>query len=149
ARDLKSLSAIPICLLTAQAEAEQRIVGLETGADDYVVKPFEPRELLLRLQNILKRGRGPSGPRDEIRMGDYTFHVARGEPKRKDETTNPPERERPLLGLFAQGPGPPFPRHELASDDSTGSERAIDVQINRLRRKIETDPTNPVYLQTV
>jgi two-component system phosphate regulon response regulator OmpR len=104
ARDLKSISSIPICLLTAQAEPEQRIEGLEAGVDDYVAKPFEPRELLLRLQNILR---------------------------------------------FAQRPGTPIARHELASDEATGSERAIDVQINRLRRKIETDPANPVYLQTV
>src|SRR5262249_1355011 len=134
ARDLKSISAIPICLLTAQAEAEHRIEGLEAGADDYVVKPFEPRELLLRLQNILKRGRGPSGARTEFKMGNYTSHAPRAEPKRKAEPINPPERERDLLPLFAQRPGTPTARHELASDDSTGSERAIDVQINRLRR---------------
>jgi two-component system phosphate regulon response regulator OmpR len=149
ARGLKSISSIPICLLTAQVEPEQRIEGLETGVDDYMAKPFEPRELLLRLQNILKRGRGPSGPRDEIKMGDYTFHVGRGELKRKDETIKLTERERDLLRLFAQRPGTPIARHELASDDSSGSERAIDVQINRLRRKIETDPASPVYLQTV
>jgi two-component system phosphate regulon response regulator OmpR len=149
ARDLKTISNIPICMLTARAEPEQRIEGLEIGVDDYVAKPFEPRELLLRLQNILKRGRGPSGPRDEIRMGDFTFHVGRGELRRNDETIKLTERERDLLRLFAQRPGSPIARHELASDDSTGSERAIDVQINRLRRKIETDPANPVFLQTV
>jgi two-component system phosphate regulon response regulator OmpR len=149
ARELKTISNVPICLLTARAEAEHRIEGLEIGVDDYVVKPFEPRELLLRLQNILKRGRGPAGPRDEIKMGDYVFHVARGELKRADESIKLTERERDLLRLFAQRPGMPVARHELASDDSTGSERAIDVQINRLRRKIESDPANPVYLQTV
>jgi len=117
--------------------------------DDYVVKPFEPRELLLRLQNILKRGRAPSGPREEIRMGDFIFHVGRGELKRNEESVKLTERERDLLRQFAQRPGMPIPRHELASDDSTGSERAIDVQINRLRRKIEIDSANPVYLQTV
>jgi two-component system, OmpR family, phosphate regulon response regulator OmpR len=150
ARDLKAISNIPICMLTARAEPEQRIEGLEIGVEDYVAKPFEPRELLLRLQNILKRGRGgPSGPRDEIRMGDFTFHVGRGELRRNDETIKLTERERDLLRLFAQRPGSPIARHELASDDSTGSERAIDVQINRLRRKIESDPANPVFLQTV
>jgi two-component system phosphate regulon response regulator OmpR len=149
ARELKSISNIPICMLTARAETEERILGLEVGVDDYVAKPFEPRELLLRLQNILRRGQGPSGPRDEIRMGDFTFQTARGELKRGDETIKLTERERDLLRLFAQRPGTPIARHELASDESTGSERAIDVQINRLRRKIETDPTNPVYLQTV
>jgi two-component system phosphate regulon response regulator OmpR len=150
ARELKAISNIPICMMTALTDPEQRVEGLEAGVDDYVAKPFEPRELLLRLQNILRRGQGPSGPRDEIRMGDFTFHVARGELKRKDETIKLTERERDLLRLFAQRPGTPIARHELAGDDSTGSsERAIDVQINRLRRKIETDPANPVYLQTV
>jgi two-component system phosphate regulon response regulator OmpR len=149
ARDLKSISNIPICMVTARAEPEERIEGLEIGVDDYIPKPFEPRELLLRLRNILKRGRGPSGPREEVKMGDFTFHVGRGELKKKDETIKLTERERDLLRLFAQRPGTPIARHELASDDSTGSERAIDVQINRLRRKIEGDPANPVYLQTV
>lgn len=149
ARDLKSISSIPICMLTARAEAEDRILGLEVGVDDYVAKPFEPRELLLRLQNILKRGKEPSGPRDEITMGDFTFHVGRGELKRGEESIKLTERERDLLRQFAQRPGMPIARHELAADESTGTERAIDVQINRLRRKIETDPANPVYLQTV
>jgi two-component system phosphate regulon response regulator OmpR len=149
ARDLKGTSNVPICMLTARAEAEERIQGLEIGVEDYVAKPFEPRELLLRLQNILKRRQGPSGPRDEISMGDYTFHVARGELKRGDESIKLTERERELLRQFAQRPGTPIARHELAADESTGTERAIDVQINRLRRKIESDPANPVYLQTV
>jgi two-component system, OmpR family, phosphate regulon response regulator OmpR len=149
ARDLKAVSTVPICLLTARAEPEHRIEGLEVGVDDYVAKPFEPRELLLRLQNILKRGKGPSGPRDEIRMGDFTFHVERGELKRGEESIKLTERERDLLRQFAQRPGMPIARHELSADESTGTERAIDVQINRLRRKIESDPANPVYLQTV
>ena len=149
ARGLKAISNVPICMLTARAEPEDRIEGLEVGVDDYVAKPFEPRELLLRLQNILKRGRGPSGPRDEVTMGDFTFHVGRGELKRGEESIKLTERERDLLRQFAQRPGMPVARHELAADESTGTERAIDVQINRLRRKIETDPANPVYLQTV
>lgn len=149
ARDLKSTSNIPICMLTARAEADERIEGLEAGVDDYIPKPFEPRELLLRLQNILRRGQRPSGPCDEVTMGDFVFHVARGELKRGEESIKLTERERELLRHFAQRPGMPVARHELAADDSTGTERAIDVQINRLRRKIESDPTNPVYLQTV
>lgn len=82
-------------------------------------------------------------------MGSYVFYVSRGELKRDDETIKLTERERDLLRQFAQRPGTPIQRHELSSDDTTGSERAIDVQINRLRRKIEADPSNPVYLQTV
>ena len=149
ARDLKSTSNVPICMLTARAEPEERIEGLEIGVDDYIAKPFEPRELLLRLRNILKRRQGSPGPCDEVTMGDFVFHVARGELKRGDETIKLTERERDLLRHFAQRPGTPVARHELAADDSTGTERAIDVQINRLRRKIESDPANPVYLQTV
>jgi two-component system phosphate regulon response regulator OmpR len=149
ARDLKTISNIPICMLTARAEPEERIEGLEIGVDDYIAKPFEPRELLLRIQNILKRRQGASGPRDEVTMGDFTFHVARGELKRGEESIKLTERERDLLRQFAQRPGMPVARHELAADESTGTERAIDVQINRLRRKIESDPANPVYLQTV
>jgi two-component system phosphate regulon response regulator OmpR len=149
ARELKSISPIPICMLTARAEPENRVEGLEAGVDDYVTKPFEPRELVLRLNNIMRRGRTGHEPRDEIRMGDYAFSVERGELRRGEETIKLTERERDLLRLFASRPGSPIARHELASDESTGSERAIDVQINRLRRKIELDPSNPVYLQTV
>jgi two-component system phosphate regulon response regulator OmpR len=149
ARQLKSVSDIPICLLTARSEAEDRIEGLEAGADDYLPKPFEPRELLLRLKNILRRGNAVPSGGDEIRMGEFVFQIARGELRKGDETIKLTERERELLRQFAQRPGTPIARHELSNDDSTGSERAIDVQINRLRRKIESDPSNPVYLQTV
>jgi two-component system phosphate regulon response regulator OmpR len=149
ARQLKSVSDIPICLLTARSEAEDRIAGLEAGADDYLPKPFEPRELLLRLKNILRRGKAAPGGSDEIRMGEFAFQIARGELRKGDEVIKLTERERELLRQFAQRPGTAIARHELSNDDSTGSERAIDVHINRLRRKIESDPSNPVYLQTV
>jgi two-component system phosphate regulon response regulator OmpR len=132
---------------TARPEAEHRVEGIEIGVDDFVPKPFEPRELVLRLRNIC--GRSPSGPRDEIKMGDYVFYVERGELKRGEESIKLTERERDLLRLFAQRPCSPIARHKLAGDESTGSERAIDVQINRLRRKIEPDPAHPIYLQTV
>jgi two-component system phosphate regulon response regulator OmpR len=149
ARDLKATRPVPICMLTARAEPEHRIEGLEAGVDDYLPKPFEPRELLLRLRNILRRAAGPSAPNDEVRMGAYVFHVSRGELRLGEETIKLTERERDLLRMFAQRIGTPIARHELSGDDSTGNDRAIDVQINRLRRKIETDPSNPVYLQTV
>lgn len=151
ARFLKSQSDVPICMLTAQSETEDRIVGLETGVDDYLPKPFEPRELLLRLQNILKRGTATAAlpESDEIRMGQMTFHIARGELRHGEKSVKLTERERDLLRMFAGRKGDSIARHELAADESTGSERAIDVQINRLRRKIEIDPSNPVYLQTV
>lgn len=153
AREIKAVRDIPICMLTARAEPEQRIEGLEIGVDDYMPKPFEPRELLLRLRNILRRGQAvqapPPPPSDEVRMGTLVFHIARGELRRNDETIKLTERERDLLRQFAQKQGQPIQRHELATDETTGNDRAIDVQINRLRRKIETDPSNPVYLQTV
>ncbi|MEW5962889.1 MAG: response regulator [Pseudomonadota bacterium] len=149
ARDLKATNRIPILMLTARSDPDDRIAGLEVGVDDYVPKPFEPRELLLRVRNILRRGQPAPGPCDEVQMGAFRFHIGRGELKREDETIKLTERERDMLRLFAQRPGTPIARHELSNDDSTGSERAIDVQINRLRRKIETDPSNPVYLQTV
>jgi two-component system phosphate regulon response regulator OmpR len=148
ARSLRNESRVPILMLTARAEPEQRIEGLETGVDDYLAKPFEPRELLLRVSNVLRRG-GAGQATGEVRMGEFVFHVSRGELKRDNETIRLTERERDLLRYFAQRPGMPVSRHELAKDADSGGERAVDVQINRLRRKIEHDPANPVYLQTV
>ncbi len=152
ARWLKQQSPLPILMLTARAEPEDRIQGLETGVDDYLPKPFEPRELLLRINNVLRRARGTSaasGSGDELRMGPFTFHVGRGELRRDDETIRLTERERELLRQFAARAGAPIARHELAKEGGSAGERAVDVQINRLRRKIEKDPANPVYLQTV
>jgi two-component system phosphate regulon response regulator OmpR len=147
ARALRRESQVPILMLTARAEPEQRIEGLETGVDDYLAKPFDPRELLLRVSNVLRRGgNAPSG---EVCMGNFVFHIGRGELKCGSETVRLTERERELLRYFAQRPRAPVSRHELAKDGENGGERAVDVQINRLRRKIEKDPANPVYLQTV
>jgi two-component system, OmpR family, phosphate regulon response regulator OmpR len=148
ARSLRKESHVPILMLTARAEPEQRIEGLETGVDDYLAKPFEPRELLLRVGNVLRRG-GAAKQTGEVRMGEFVFHVARGELRRENETIRLTERERELLRYFAQRPGMPVSRQELAKGEDGGGERAVDVQINRLRRKIEHDPANPVYLQTV
>lgn len=148
AAELKSEMDIPIVMLTARSDPSCRVEGLEAGVDDYLPKPFEPRELLLRLRNVLRRGPTLAGG-DELRIGPLVFHVTRGELRRGDEPVRLTERERDLLRQFASRPGMPIPRHELANDEATGSERAIDVQINRLRRKIEIDPSNPVYLQTV
>ena len=114
----------PILMLTARAEPEQRIEGLETGVDDYLAKPFEPRELLLRVSNVLKRGAAGQAS-GEVRMGEFVFHIARGELKRDNETIRLTERERDLLRYFAQRPGMPVPRHELAKSDS-GGERAVE-----------------------
>ncbi|HML92715.1 response regulator transcription factor [Methyloceanibacter sp.] len=152
AKALRTESQVPILMLTARADPEHRIEGLETGVDDYLAKPFDPRELLLRVGNILKRGT-QAAPPGEIRMGDFVFHISRGELQRDGETVRLTERERELLRYFAQRTGTPVSRLELAKssdkDGDIGGERAVDVQINRLRRKIENDPANPVYLQTV
>jgi two-component system, OmpR family, phosphate regulon response regulator OmpR len=151
ARDLRGYSQIPIIMLTARADAEDRISGLEAGVDDYLPKPFDPRELLLRLKNILKRRAEPepAAAPQELRFGKFTFNPARGELKADGETIKLTEMERNLLRFFAKKPGEIVDREDLAGLSGNESERSVDVQINRLRRKIEADPANPVFLQTV
>ena len=153
ARELRRDSNVPILMLTAMADTEDRVAGLEAGVDDYIPKPFEPRELLLRLNNILRRYDPKEGSREEVRMGPILFHIGRGELKKGDQAIKLTERERDMLRQFAVRPGVAIARHELvgaaiSGADTTASERAVDVQINRLRRKIEPDPANPTYLQT-
>lgn len=147
ARDLKGRSHLPILMLTALAEPDARVAGLETGVDDYVPKPFEPRELLLRIGNILRRA-GPARAAEAARFGPFTFEPARGDLRRGEEMIRLTERERELLKILAAKQGDTVPRLVLVGSDAAG-ERAVDVQINRLRRKIEKDPANPTYLQTV
>ena len=138
-------------MLTARDEAESRITGLEIGADDYVAKPFEPRELSLRIANILKRARPPSAPPAEsVRFGEFVFHIGRGELRRGDEVVRLTDREREMLRVLAAAPGETVPRMALAGTNGDSvNERAVDVQVNRLRRKIEHDPANPLIVQTV
>jgi two-component system phosphate regulon response regulator OmpR len=157
ARKLRASSNVPILMLTARGEAESRIQGLEIGADDYVGKPFEPRELSLRVASILKRARPVATPPIEIvRFGDFVFHVSRGELKRGDDVVHLTDREREMLTLLAVRPGETVARIALAGNSNSNGnngggtgERAVDVQINRLRRKIERDPANPLLVQTV
>ncbi|HEX5935977.1 MAG TPA: response regulator transcription factor [Pseudorhizobium sp.] len=140
----------PVILLTARAEAESRIAGLEAGADDYLAKPFDPRELVLRINNILKRSASSDAPKiEQVMFGPYTFSILRKELRRAAEPVRLTDREQDIMLLFALRAGDTIPRHELIGDDAEVGERTIDVQINRLRRKIEEDPANPVYLQTV
>jgi two-component system, OmpR family, phosphate regulon response regulator OmpR len=149
-QSMRDKRAIPIILLTARAEADARIEGLEAGADDYLPKPFDPRELVLRINNILRRNANADAPKiDQIMFGPFTFSIARKELRRAAETIRLTDREQEIMLLFALRAGDTIPRHELIGDDSEVGERTIDVQINRLRRKIEEDPANPVYLQTV
>jgi two-component system, OmpR family, phosphate regulon response regulator OmpR len=127
-----------------------RIMGLEIGADDYLAKPFEPRELSLRVASILRRARPPSAPPAEsVRFGPFVFHLARGELRRGEETIRLTDREREMLRVLAASVGETVPRQALAGNGDAVSERTVDVQVNRLRRKIEHDPANPLVVQTV
>jgi two-component system, OmpR family, phosphate regulon response regulator OmpR len=150
AKAIRATSAVPIVILTARDERESRIEGLEIGADDYVAKPFEPRELSLRIANILKRAQPPAAPAAEsVRFGPFVFHLGRGELRRGEEIVHLTEREREMLRLLATTPGETVPRLALAGSGVSPNERAVDVQVNRLRRKIERDPANPLIVQTV
>ncbi|MCC5978225.1 MAG: response regulator transcription factor [Salinarimonas sp.] len=153
ARWLRTRSQVPILMLTARADSQDRVTGLEIGADDYLPKPFEPRELVLRLGNIMRRG-GSSESADGtlpdfIRFGPFVYRFDRGELRRGAELIRLTEREREILNLLGRRLGGHVHREELAGAGAAANERTVDVQINRLRRKIEGDPANPVFLQTV
>ena len=155
-RDLRHRIGTPILLLTAKGETQDRIAGLEAGADDYLGKPFEPKELLLRINAILRRA-----PRDEarpipvtdLRLGALTYDIARAEMREGDAPVRLTATESQLMRIFAARPGDAISRQELVEElGQSGAqvqERAVDVQITRLRRKIEPDPKQPRYLQTV
>jgi two-component system phosphate regulon response regulator OmpR len=149
ARFIRTSSSVPIIMLTARHEAEARIEGLQIGADDYVAKPFEPRELILRIGNILKRTAPPPVETlEQIAFGPYVYHLERGELRQGDEIVHLTDRERDMLRILSLSPGETVPRVALTGG-GTVNERAVDVQINRLRRKIEKDPANPLFLQAV
>ncbi|GAB5507236.1 MAG: response regulator transcription factor [Rhizobiaceae bacterium] len=149
-QSLREQKEIPILMLTALSEIENRVSGLAAGADDYLPKPFDPRELLLRINNILRRGAPPSTPKvEQVVFGPYAFQLSRRELKRGGEVLKLTEREQEILAIFCGRAGETIPRHELVGDEAEVGERTIDVQINRLRRKIERDPSNPLWLQTV
>ena len=150
AEDLRRSSKVPILMLTAMGESENRIEGFERGADDYLVKPFEPRELLLRLHSILRRLPSQGEPLANVSMGDVVFSPSRGELSRGGKPIRLTDVETALLGAFAMRSGEILDRDELISlTGAGGGGRAIDVQVTRLRRKIEQDPKLPRYLQTV
>lgn len=151
-RRLRKFMGIPILLLTAMGEVEDRIIGLESGADDYLTKPFEPRELLLRISTILRRTQSSSEFDSElaINFGDLTFNLTRNELTKNGDIVRLTKAEAHLLSLFAGRPGVTLTRAELCHDsDIDANGRAVDVQITRLRRKIESDPSLPRYLCTV
>jgi two-component system phosphate regulon response regulator OmpR len=158
---------MPILLLTAKGETIHRIDGLEAGADDYLVKPFEPKELVLRISAILRRAPAPAAPQRAkmLHLGDVRYDPERGELWRGVELVRLTATEAALMRAFAAQPSSPISREGLAgrlaggvsgsmgesadSGGEGGGERAVDVQITRLRRKIEADPKQPRYLQTV
>ena len=154
-RELRKRMATPILLLTARGEAANRIEGLEAGADDYLVKPFEPKELLLRINAILRRVPQvkPVEPvRQVIHLGAVRYDLDRGEMWRGEAPVRLTATEAQLMRIFAAAPGVAISRERLVADQGSidaAQERAVDVQITRLRRKIEDDPKAPRYLQTV
>lgn len=155
-RDLRKTITTPILLLTAKGETDERISGLEAGADDYLTKPFEPKELLLRINAILRRV-----PASEpavvvpkvLNLGPVRYDIERGEMWQGDEMVRLTATESQLMRIFSGSPGEPVTRARLVEELSRAGEqtqeRAVDVQITRLRRKIEADPKQPRYLQTV
>ncbi|MBU9697959.1 response regulator [Rhodobacteraceae bacterium HSP-20] len=156
-RELRSRLAVPILLLTARGETANRIEGFEAGADDYLVKPFEPKELLLRINAILRRvpqPRATEAPPKVLHLGAVRYDMERGELWRGSDPVRLTATEAALMRQFAAQPGQPIPRERLVGDpgkagEEGAQERAVDVQITRLRRKIEEDPRQPRYLQTV
>ncbi len=150
AESLRAQSDVPILMLTARGEPHDRIEGLERGADDYLGKPFEPRELMLRISALLRRSRGPDrAPLRQVRMGANVFHLGRGELRRDGKIVRLTGSETQLLKVLAANAGHSFSRSALCSKLDIALERSVDVQVTRLRRKIEEDPKLPLYIQTV
>ncbi len=145
--EIRIKSQTPIILLTAKSEIDSKIEGLETGADDYITKPFSPKELVLRINSILKRSKDNKILNPEIFFGDYILNIETRDFTKSGKRVYLTERELNLLILLAESPGKPLSREDLAGIDEPG--RAVDVGINRLRKKIEDDPTMPIWLQTV
>ena len=147
-QSLRKFDDVPIILLTARGEASDRINGLSLGADDYLSKPFEPAELVLRIRSILKRQ--ATRPRaHKIKFGDWTFDLNRNLLELNGKRTHLTTGEMALLTALSRRIGTPVRRDALAEQINAKSERAVDVQITRLRRKLETDPSNPSFLITV
>lgn len=149
-RSLREISDVPVLLLTARTETADRIEGLEAGADDYLPKPYEPRELVLRISSILKRSHQPLPEiQTEVKMGPCRYTLDRGELWRGEKLVKLTTGEGTLMRFFAENPRETFSRLDLCERTGVGQERSIDVSITRLRRKIEADPKMPIYLQTV
>ena len=155
-RWIRSARSTPVLLLTARGDTDDRIEGLESGADDYLAKPFEPKELLLRINAILRRMPDVVAQDDTpkvLRLGAAHYDIERGELWQGDTQIRLTATETQLMKIFAAAAGEPVSRVQLVTDlgrgESHAQDRAIDVQITRLRRKIEPNPKEPRYLQTV
>jgi len=147
-KEIKKNNPTPIILLTAKGEKEDRIKGLELGADDYLGKPFEPKELLLRIKNILNKTQKPLLA-DEIYIGTTLVNLKKLDIKINNKTKKINPQEKKVLEKMLESPGKVFSRDDIGRIINIKKERTIDVMITRLRQKIETNPKNPKYLQTI
>lgn len=147
---LRAQTEMPVLLLSARSETSSRIAGLEAGADDYLGKPFEPKELLLRIQALLRRTAAvPDATLKFIQLGEWEADLERGDLRNGEKLVHLAPGELNLLRVLAARPGTPVSRSELSEQTGAAMERTVDVQITRLRRKFEPDPRMPRYLQTV
>jgi two-component system phosphate regulon response regulator OmpR len=140
---------VPVLMLSALSEGPDRIAGLAMGSDDYLAKPFEPEELLLRLKSLLRRSGGRQKANMALKFGSFVFNLASNSLEENGTAVRLTSREREILKLLCSKPGEPIRRDELAEGGSESATRKVDVQINRLRQKIEADPANPRYLVTM
>ena len=147
-KEMKKNNQTPIILLTAKGETGDRIHGLELGADDYLGKPFEPKELLLRIKNILNKIQKPLLP-DEIYIGSALINLKKLDIKKNKKTIKINPQEKKVLEKMLEFPGKVFSRDDIGKMINISKERTIDVMITRLRQKIESRPKNPKYLQTI
>ena len=147
-KEIKKNNPIPIILLTAKGETRDRIKGLELGADDYLGKPFEPKELLLRIKNILSKIQKPILS-DEIYVGDALVNLKKFHIKINNRLKKINPQEKKILEKMLESPGKVFSRNDIGKIINISKERTIDVMITRLRQKIESYPKNPKYLQTI
>tara|TARA_B100001123_G_C15198743_1_gene982427 strand:- start:670 stop:1347 length:678 start_codon:yes stop_codon:yes gene_type:complete len=147
-KEIKKKDTVPIILLTAKGETQDRIKGLELGADDYLGKPFEPKELLLRIKNILFKIQKPILA-DEIYIGSTMINLKKLEIKINNKIKKINPQEKKVLEKMLESPGKIFSRDSIGKIINISKERTIDVMITRLRQKIESSPKNPKYLQTI
>ena len=147
-KEIKKTNQTPVILLTAKGETADRIQGLEIGADDYLGKPFEPKELLLRIKNILNKTQKPHFP-NEIYIGNALINLKKLNIKIKNKIVKINPQEKQILEKMLEVPGKVFSRSDIGKIISISKERTVDVMITRLRQKIESNPKNPKYLQTI